>query len=272
MRPEGMRAVVLALAAVLTVLTGCSRVTFLRPDVSRGDFRRTAPEVEIRTDGSARASALTLVHAANSRLASGDARSALDAARRAVKVDPTLADAHSLAGLSLDRLGRYKEAGVYHRRAAELAPTQGGLLNNYGTWLCSNGQPAEALPWFERAWNSPGYSTPAGALTNAGVCGARAGQLDPAAKWLRQAVALQPSEPTTLRTLAEVEFKRGKGLEARAFIERRLAVAQADAESLLLASQIEQSLGDIAASARYVHRMRAEFPRTPDSAAEGGNR
>lgn len=272
MRPEGPFRSALLAALVVLVIAGCSRVTFLRPDVSRGDFRRTAPEVEIRSDRSARSSSIALVQAANSRLASGDVVGALSAAQRAVKVDPGSAEGHSLAGLSLDALGRSGEAGQHHRRAAEIAPAQGAFANNYGTWLCSNGQPAEALPWFERAWTSAGYQTPAVALTNAGSCALRAGQLDRASGWLRQAVGIQPQSGVALKALAEVELKRGRALEARAFIERRLAIAPVDAESLLLASQIEKQLGDMAASARYVHRMRAEFPRIPEAASEGGNR
>lgn len=271
MRPDRQAASLAVAVLTLVLVAGCSRVTFLKPDVSRGDFRRTAPEVDIRSDSSGRVGAVALVQAANSRLVGGDAKGALAAAQRAVKSDASLAEAHSLVGLSLDALGRGEESGAHHRRAAELAPTQGGLLNNYGTWLCANGRAAESLGWFERAVSSPGYATPVAALGNGGTCALRAGELDRAAAWLRQALAVEPTAALALRTLAEVELKRGRGLEARAFIERRLAVAPADAESLLLASQIEKVLGDTAASTRYVHRLRAEFPRTPDSASEGGN-
>ncbi|HEY4560163.1 MAG TPA: type IV pilus biogenesis/stability protein PilW, partial [Lysobacter sp.] len=46
----------------------------------------------------------------------------------------------------------------------------------------------------------------------------------------------------------------------RAFVERRLAAGPADADTLLLASQIEKSLGDTTAAERYVQRLRTEFP------------
>ena len=57
----------------------------------------------------------------------------------------------------------------------------------------------------------------------------------------------------------------GRAFEARAFSERRLAAAPADRRSLLIASQIEEKLGDTRAAGRYVQRMRAEFPDTRDS-------
>lgn len=272
MRPEPVPGPLVALLVLLTFLAGCSRVTFLRPDVSRGDFRRTAPEVEIRNHGGARAGAMTLVTAAQTRLQAGDASGALDAARRAIRADASIPEAHSLAALSLDALGRHGEAGPLHRRAAELAPGQGALLNNYGVWLCTNGREAESLGWLERAAVAPGYATPDVALANAGRCALKSGDAERASGLLRQSIALAPANPVALKALAELEFSRGRAFEARAFIERRLAAAPADEESLLLASQIEQKLGDTAAATRYVHRMRAEFPRNSNSAQEGGNR
>ncbi len=214
---------------------------------------------------------MTLVQAAQSRLRAGDAKGALDAAQRAIRADGSVAEAHTLAALSLDALGRARDAGVHHRRAAQLAPTHGAMLNNYGAWLCTNGRAAESVGWFERAVAAPGYATPDAALANAGACALEAGDVGRAAELLRKAIEVAPTNPVALEALAELEFGRDRAFEARAFIERRLAAAPADAESLLLASQIEEKLGDTAAAARYVHRMRAEFPRGSSSAPEGGN-
>jgi type IV pilus assembly protein PilF len=71
--------------------------------------------------------------------------------------------------------------------------------------------------------------------------------------------------PVALTALARREFGAGNAFEARAFSERRLAAAPADPKALLLASQIEQKLGDSAAAARYVSRLKAEFPDAPEA-------
>ncbi|MGD5980630.1 type IV pilus biogenesis/stability protein PilW, partial [Xanthomonas citri pv. citri] len=60
--------------------------------------------------------------------------------------------------------------------------------------------------------------------------------------------------------------------EARAFSERRLAVEPISAEALMTASQIEEKLGDRAAAARYVQRMRAEFPDAQGSESGDGGK
>lgn len=271
MPPERRIVTLLNLVVFAALVIGCGRMTFVKPDPRRGEFRRTAYEVEIRPEARRRSDAFLLVQTAQARLLAGDYAGALDAADAALAIDERLADGHSVRGLSLAALGRSREAGAHHRRAAELAPSKGAVLNNYGTWLCANGHPEQSLEWFERALATPGYATPDAAAVNAGTCAMDAGQFDRAAKILRTAVALSPENAMALRALARLEFARGNAFEARAFIERRLAAAPADAESLLLASQIEQKLGDTAAAARYVHRMRAEFPRSSSSAPEGGN-
>ena len=115
----------------------------------------------------------------------------------------------------------------------------------------------------------PGYPTPAAALGNAGTCALRAGQSARAERDLRHALDMDPTEPTALAGMARLEYGAGDYLQARAFSERRLAAAPATAEVLQLASQIEQKLGDAAASARYVQRMRGEFPLS-QQAPRGG--
>ncbi|WP_133501102.1 type IV pilus biogenesis/stability protein PilW [Cognatilysobacter terrigena] len=258
--------VVLLLGSVL-LASACSRLTFVRQDTSRGKYEQIAPEVHIDPKNNARDTAYTMTQVAQSRLMSGNTQGAVDAAERALKADPNSAEAHSLLALGLDALGRPRESGPHHRRAAELAPERGALLNNYGIWLCSNGQAAASLDWFDRAANATGYDTPDAALANGAACALQAGEGIRAERNARQALAAVPTNPLALQTLARIEFNAGHGLEARAFIQRRLAAAAADQETLQLASQIEQSLGDTAAAARYVQRMRTEFP--PDSRPVG---
>ena len=109
------------------------------------------------------------------RLGSGDLVSAEREAKVLLKGNPGSADAYTLLAVIRDRQGNTAQAGDYYKRAAELAPAQGGVLNNYGAWLCTNGFPAEALVWFDRALAAPGYATPAAALANAGGCALKAG-------------------------------------------------------------------------------------------------
>ncbi|RPE81705.1 type IV pilus assembly protein PilF [Vulcaniibacterium tengchongense] len=270
-RMRGLRGLAVALALVAAA-GACNRLTFVRPDFSRGDFQPTARQVEVsdrKRDPAERAR--ERLQLAQERYLVGDHAAAEREARQVLKALPRSAEAYALLAAVADRRGEDAKAGELHRRSVELAPTSGPMLNNYGVWLCGHGREAESLAWFDRALADPGYSTPAVALANAGRCAWRAGQGERAERDLRRALALDPQNPVALGALAELEFARGNALSARAFSERRLAAAPADREALLLASQIEQKLGDTAAAARYVQRLRAEFPDARNS-GDGGRR
>lgn len=193
----------------------------------------------------------------------------LDAAERkvreALKLAPEAPDALVLQAGIDDRRGRTRQAGENFRKAAELAPQRGDVLNNYGAWLCQQGQPAESLVWFDRALQAPGYATPGEAQANAGSCALDAGQLERAERDLRAALVAAPANPVALESMAQLSFRQGRYMEARAFAERRIAAAPATLSVLQLASQIEVKLGDRAASDRYLQRIRQEFPQEAGS-------
>lgn len=258
---------------LVLAVAGCSRLGFIRPDTSRRGFESTAHEVVITNSGRSGASgALARVQLAQQRLGEGDFVAAEQQARKALKLDPRSAAAYTVLALVADRKGDAAGAGKHYLQAAELAPTQGGMLNNYGTWLCSQGRAAESLDWFDRALAAPGYPTPDIASANAGSCALQAGQVARAESMLRQAIALDPQNRVALSAMAELEFKAGRMMSARAFSQRRLAAAPADAAALQLASQIEYKLGDRTAAEEYVRRLRAEFPEAGGIDTGGGDR
>lgn len=253
----------MVLAVMLASATaGCSRLSFVRPSSKSIPFPEAQAEYHVRDSAATKQRLATQDHLrlATQRLSSGDLATAEREVKILLKDDPGSADAYTLLAVIRGRQGDSAQAGDYYKRAAELAPAQGGVLNNYGAWLCANGFPAEALVWFDRALAAPGYATPAAALANAGGCALRTGQYERAGRDLRQALSLDPDNSYALASMADNEYRQGRYFEARAFTERRLAAAPADPDVLQLATDIETKLGDKAAASRYVQRLRAEFP------------
>ena len=208
---QGIRAaVIVALVAVAT--TACSQLTFVRQDFSRGDYEKTAYEVSVSDASLGKGASGVRGHLqrAQERLVAGDYPAAEREARQALKLDPNSADAYTLLGAAAERRGAVGEAGQHYLRATELAPGNGGVLNNYGVWLCGQGQAAQALPWFDRAVADSNYATPAMALANSGNCAIRAGQDARAERDLRRAIALDPANAAALGALAELEFAPGQ--------------------------------------------------------------
>ena len=263
-RATWARAAVLATVAVLglSLLSGCKRLTFVRPNFDKTNYEHTGPDYKVRDDKRSKdaASARTRVQLAQAALRNGDLDGADRDARLALKADAHSADALTILAAVAERRGDMAGAGQHYKKAVDLAPERGAYLNNYGTWLCASGRAAESLSWFERALADSSYATPSAALANAGSCAASAGQSERAERDLRTALALDANNALALGALARIELQKGNAFEARAFSERRLAAAPADPDALVLASQIEQKLGDMAAAARYVQRLRAEFP------------
>jgi len=198
-------------------------------------------------------------------LSAGNFASVKQLANAILKRDPASVEAHTYLAVALDRTGDTTGAGQHYLRAAELAPTHGGVLGNYGIWLCEQGRVADSMGWFDRALALPNFADSPVILANSGACAGKLGQQQRAQHDLRRAIELDPENPVALGALAEREFKAGNAFEARAFSERRLAAAPADPKALLLASQIEQKLGDSSAAARYVSRLKSEFPDAPEA-------
>ena len=271
-RPDARLACLLLAGSILAgvALAGCSRLTFVKPSTERGDYTRVAPEYDMREDPREhrRTLALEQVAAAGDSLRAGRLDVAERQARAALENDTSSAEAHTLLALVAERRGQASEAGGHYAKAAELAPGRGVALNNYGAWLCGHGRATESLPLFDRALADPSYATPAAALANAGTCAMRAGQGQQAERYLRRALQYDPGNAVALAGMARISYDTGDYLQARAFSQRRLGTAPATREVLQLASQIEQKLGDMAASARYVQRMGNEFPQT--QAPRGG--
>lgn len=257
----------LLVALVLLSLSAaaCSRLTFIRPDASGGKYEKTSPTYDLRDSDATKRRLATAEHLglAQSRLIAGQLDAAETEATAALKADPGSADAYTLLAVIEDRRGKSAQAGAYYAKVVQLAPGGGVGLNNYGTWLCSNGRATESLEWFDRALADRSYRQPASALANAGSCALRAGQTARVDSDLRQALELDPDNATALQAMSQYQYAVGSYFDARAFSQRRLAAAAATPEILRLASQIEQKLGDRAAAARYVQRLDTEFPQAP---------
>ena len=250
MRPRNVPALTVL---VCLLAAGCSRLTFIKPDTERGSYTQVTPDYNVRQspDDKRRMALLDSLGLAGVALQRGDLDSAEAQARAALKIDPKSADAYTVLAVIAGQRGQGDQAGKNYAKAVQLAPGDGNALNNYGAWLCANGRAAESLAQFSAALQDPGYTTPAAALGNAGACALRAGQPAHAEENLRRALQFDPNNVAALGAMAQLRFNQAQFLDARAFMQRRLVAAPADRDSLLLAAQIEDRMGDAAAAARY---------------------
>jgi len=192
---------------------------------------------------------------------------ALRYARRARRSQPKNPDAYTLIAVIESQRGRETLAGNAYRKAFDLAPQRGDVVNNYGAWLCSNGYPAEALVLFDRALTDASYESRADAMANAGGCALSAGQIERAEHDLKQALELNPDNAYALESMARYEAAHQRWFDARAFYQRRLGAAPASVGLLQLAIEVEQQLGNERLVAQYQQQLKDEFS-VPSSATE----
>jgi type IV pilus assembly protein PilF len=193
-------------------------------------------------------------------LEQGQHEIALERLKRALELDPTSAQAHTVLGVLYEEIGRRELAETHYRRSLALKPDSGMMMNNFGTFLCNNGRYAESEQYFLKALEDPFYRTPETALGNAASCARQDGRNEVAEGYYRRLLELQPQNATALLDMAMLMYVKGDAMRARAFMQRFESLGEVSAESLALASRIESSLGDAAAARRYLDALRAKFP------------
>jgi type IV pilus assembly protein PilF len=198
---------------------------------------------------------------------------ALDKLKKAIVLDPKLPSAHTVIAVLYERINDLENARLHYKRAVDLSPRAGSVLNNYGTFLCRQGEYELADRLFEKALADPFYETPAVAHGNRGQCAVDWGKLDLAEDQLRQSIQKNPSGAAGLLALAHVYLIKKDYMKGRAFIQRYEAEEKPSAEGLKLALEIERGVGNTAAINEYKNRLLSEFPNSPEAKqleGEGG--
>jgi len=185
---------------------------------------------------------------------------ALAKVKRGLELDPMSADANNIIALIYERLGEADLAGQHYKKALKLNANDPFILNAYGSFLCKQKQYQEANRHFMAALKNALYPTPEVALTNAGICAIRQGNIDQAETYYRQALRANSKFPTALQQMVKISVDKNNYLSARGYLQRYLEVGRHTAETLWLGIRIERELGDLDTLASYELLLRAKFP------------
>ncbi len=193
----------------------------------------------------------------------GQNQVAMDQFNKALKIDPNSHDAHTAIANLYESIGQATIAERHYKKAVKLAPDNPATLNNYGKYLCNNGDYAKAESYFRKAADTPLYVRTWVPLTNAGQCMQRANQFDKAEQDFRTALKANPTYAPALIAMAQLSYQQQKYRTARAFLQRFESVQKLNAQQLLLAVNIEQALGDNETARKYTQQLRKQFPGSP---------
>ncbi|MEO6065809.1 MAG: type IV pilus biogenesis/stability protein PilW [Lysobacterales bacterium] len=254
------------LAAILSALiTACSgQMSFGRIDASRGETTRTRESATDRIDAEEDPLRGAEINVSLGRgyMSQGQNEIALQKFRRALEIAPNMPIAHTAIAVLYERIGDDAAAGKHYQRAADLDKKSGVMNNNYATWLCRHQRFKDADRRFAIAIADPFYKTPSVALGNRAHCALASGNLTVAEISLDQALTLDPNNSVALLAMADLQYQRKQYFRARAFVQRYESAQTASADSLLLAMQIEQALGNAGTVSEYRNRLHREFPQS----------
>lgn len=202
----------------------------------------------------------------------GEYELALEKLKHALSIDPRLASANHYIAELYQKIGKSEDAEEHYRKAVASTPNDPMLLNNFGVFLCRQKRLEEAQAQFMTAAKQPFYKTPEVAYSNAAMCMLELPDEAKAEEYLRTALRLNPKMPAALFELAELKFKQGEYLNARAFLQRYFETERASPRSLWLGVRVERQLGDENSAAKYASQLRRDFPLADETALLQGQK
>lgn len=245
----------LCAVALLAALTGCATL-------GEQDELRTSSDM---TDVQKRASIRLQLAAGYYQQKQWEI--ALDEVKKVLALDSSNVDAYIIRAMIYMEMDEVRLAEDNFKRALGIAPNHPDLANNYGWFLCQNGQAEKALPYFEAAAKSRNYQTPDKALNNAGVCSLKLKNDKAAENYFNQAFKLDPSSPYTNANLAALYYERSDYERARFYMARVTRGDNMTAEMLWTAIKIERKLGDRSSESALAAQLRSKYPKSKEFSA-----
>jgi DNA-binding winged helix-turn-helix (wHTH) protein/TolB-like protein/Flp pilus assembly protein TadD len=181
-----------------------------------------------------------------------DRQAAIDAARRAIELDPNSGYAHQLLGASLMGLNQHVEALEMMRRTRELEPMFTLAFANSANVALSAGDVPGATEFARQAiaidpefWLGHYYL---------GRCLAQSGEREAALREFEDAARLSDGHSLTFHPRASILLAKGRDVEARALIEEATERARTGYFPPFVLAQLEVSIGNTEAAFAQLER------------------
>jgi len=148
-------------------------------------------------------------------------QAALDAANRALELDPDLAEGHKALGMSWAVIGRYRLAAESYERAVARRPSYMAAVNNLAIVFYTTGQLDRAYRWMREAV----LIDPASPVTrsNFGETLAALTFDEEAKEWLDYALTVEPHNQSALDILTALDLYAGRLEDGRRRMAQELA-------------------------------------------------
>jgi uncharacterized protein (TIGR02996 family) len=175
------------------------------------------------------------------------------AARKALELDPQLAEAHALLGRVLKKQFQWADAEAEFKQALALNPNNSVAHLEYADWLASHGRMDEALDWARRARELD-------PLGNAGADIAwilfHSRRYSDSIRELRSFLAVHPDDAFAHLSLAFPLIANGQAEEAITDLEKTAAVTHRSPGSLEMLATAQARAGHRAEALRLLEELK----------------
>ena len=144
------------------------------------------------------------------------------AARKALELDPSIAEAHVLLANTLQEEWKWAEAEAEYNRALALNPNSADAHTMFSVWLLCQGRTDEAVAWATR-----GRELDPVAISSETIAWVlfQSHRYDEAIHELRSILAVRPDDAGALTTLGFVLTANGQPADAIPFLEKAISVS-----------------------------------------------
>lgn len=164
---------------------------------------------------------------------------------------PNSPDVNAGMAYYFEQTNELDRAKKYYLKAVALSSSAGAQLNNYGTFLCRQGEYTKAETYFLKAVKDQQYVHTAGAYENAGLCALAVPDNEKAKLYFTSALNQDPSRRESLYELVKLENKAGNETKALDLLQRHPDLVLNDKIFLCLAKDIANTVGKHEIAAEY---------------------
>ena len=193
-------------------------------------------------------------------------RGQFDVARKefdlAISIDPRSDKAYHAQGLLMAQTGFKPEAKKLLGKAVSLNPSNYLAVNDYGIYLCDDGEFEKGIAALERVLEEPDNQIRVNTRLGLGVCHFQKNELEEAKLHLRSVLQANPRLPQALLPMAEISYRQSNFLSARAFVERTVAIGAISERILIAGANTELQLGDRDKASQYARELRRLYPNS----------
>ena len=185
--------------------------------------------------------------------------------QHAIHLDSKNAQAFNALAFLDEKLNKIDDARAHYQTAIALTPDDLGIKNNYGRFLCEQGEIENGMALLTTAATDGLNERPWLAMTNLGRCYMQLAKYQEAETYFTQALQLNQNYSPALLEMQKINYHQGNFSTARVYLNRYAQVSEHTPESLLIATQIEGAAGNAGMAKHYQTLILTKFPLSAEA-------